>query len=147
MNARKKIMRKNKELTVGQKTTLRILSYIGFVICLFFIYKTSSFVIATEKTNGKVIRIDSYRSTARGRSMQYAPVFEYNDSQGNSYISEPGWYSSKSKYNVGQSVEIIYSKQDPSKLKINNFFVIWRIAILSGIISILLLILSKFGHQ
>ena len=76
MNARKKIMRKNKELTVGQKTTLRILSYIGFVICLFFIYKTSSFVIATEKTNGKVIRIDSYRSTARGKSMQYAPVFE-----------------------------------------------------------------------
>lgn len=140
-------MSKNKTLTVGQKTALRILSYVGFVVCLFFIYKTSSFVMDAEKSIGKVIRIDSYRSTGKGKSMQYAPIIEYNDSQGNSYVSEPRWYSANSKYNVGQSVEIIFPKEDPSKVKINNFFAIWRIAIISGIISIVIFLLSKFGHQ
>jgi hypothetical protein len=68
----------------------------------------------------------------------FAPVFSYTDLQGVEHIIKSEAYSDIEDFNIGDEVEIIYNKKDPTIAKVNSTFQVWGTAWIFTALSVIL---------
>ncbi len=64
----------------------------------------------------------------------YFPVFTFTDAQGTVHTIHSSSGSSPPDYEVGDSVPVLYSPNDPENAKIDSFFSVWGISLITGIL-------------
>ena len=93
--------------------------------------------------------IDVKTSTGRTTSITYSPVLEFATLDGEKHIYDVSRFN-YTKYKIGDKIEIAYSKNDPGKVNLNNFYNIFipPIVVLSlGIICIILTLVIYFKYR
>tara|TARA_B100000809_G_C15037492_1_gene494299 strand:+ start:388 stop:1086 length:699 start_codon:yes stop_codon:yes gene_type:complete len=100
-------------------------------LAVFMALNTSNFLKAATAGAGEVI--DLVESVSDG-STTYAPVVRFATSNGQEYEFKSNTSSNPPSYNIGESVEVLYIHSSPSDAKINGFFSLWGVSIISGIL-------------
>jgi Protein of unknown function (DUF3592) len=96
----------------------------------FFLYQnTSSFLAKAVKVDGAVI--ENVRKNSNG-STTYWPVIQFTDSSGANVEFTSASGSNPASYSEGDTVEVVYSPDEPEKAKIKSFFPLWGAATIVG---------------
>lgn len=94
-----------------------------------------------RKTEGRIIAIK--RKTSRGNTASYNyPIFEYKSPKHGIMRNESDIGTTGNKYKVGQKIQIIFDKEDPSNSEIYNNFRLVIFPRLSTIIGLITLIVG-----
>ena len=112
-----------------------------------FLFYTFQFKKNAIKTMGTVIEVKT--STGRTTSITYSPVLEFATLDGEKHIYDVSRFN-YTKYKVGDKIEIAYSKNDPRKVNVNNFYNIFipPIVVMSlGILSIIIALVIYFRYR
>lgn len=92
-----------------------IVGSIFFIIGIVMLQnKKKKQINCTSKTYGKIkdiVRHESYNSNDGGYTYTWHPIFEYNIGE-LKFIKESSYGSSKSKYAIGQEIEVYYNPKD-----------------------------------
>jgi hypothetical protein len=80
-------------------------------------------------TKGVVIELATSRSK---NSTTYAPVVEFTDRSGEKITFTSNVYSKPASYDVGENVEVLYPKNNPTDAEINSFGQLWFPTLLFG---------------
>ncbi len=107
---------------------------IGFLIFLPFsilLYiKQVSFLKNSVSTQAVVIKINEYPQKSGKYKVFYSPELEYIDTYGNKHQQTLTTKSSEKDYEIGNKVNIRYSKINPEdEIFMDNFFGIWGFSI------------------
>lgn len=90
--------------------------------------------------SGKVVNIEKVSNGTSGVSWDY--TVEYIDDKSNKYTVSNKYGSKKQEYNTGDTLQVVYNKQEPSKavlkVELNSSFL--RDYIVSGLMSSLLIV-------
>jgi hypothetical protein len=97
--------------------TVLLIVGIGFGI------STRVFITHSISANGKVIRLDE-KTNSDGK-VGYSPVFTYINADGNSYTIYSDTSSNPPGFVEGESVRVLYSKDDPASARIDSFLQLW----------------------
>jgi hypothetical protein len=102
---------------------------IAFVSSLYFWH----FVRTAAHADGKIIRMLEQRD--KDDDTVYYPVFSFHDAQGGEHTVHSSSGSFPPAYEVGDTVPVLYSSSDPTDAKIDSFFSVWGISLITGIIA------------
>jgi len=91
------------------------------------------FVRTASQANGKIIRMIQQEDKDDGTV--YFPVFTFYDAQGAEHTIHSSSGSFPPAYEVGDTVPVLFSSADPTNAKIDSFFSVWGISLITGIIS------------
>lgn len=118
-----------------------ILLFIAGILLLlfgaFFLFYALQFKKNAIKTLGTVIEVKT--STGRTTSITYSPVLEFTTLDGEKHIYDVSRFN-YTKYKVGDKIEIVYSKKDPTDVNVDKFYNIFIPPIVLISLSILCLI-------
>ena len=118
-----------------------ILTLLGLAMLVgaYFLYSgTQRFLETAVSTQGTVIDLRRSRSSD---SDTYAPVVEFNTSDGALIEFTSSTSSNPPSYTKGETVEVLYQEASPYNAKIKSFFSLWgAAAIVGGLGSIFFLI-------
>jgi hypothetical protein len=116
-----------------------------FILCgsLFFANQTLTFVRASLKTQGTVVRLR--KVNGRKRQANYAPVFAFTDAAGHSFTVNSHSVSNPPSYSIGDTVPVLYQPDDPQHATIDSFVELWLWALIGGSIGALFTGLSFWG--
>lgn len=107
------------------KSTFILFGLIGFallIVSFYLVHSKWQFVANSVQTTGKVVDISRSRSS-RGES-SYHPVVEFTlDNRKITFTSQAG--GRLLDYPVNQTVDVIYSKNNPYRAEINSFMSLW----------------------
>jgi len=104
----------------------------SLVLGFYFFVKTNRFIKTAVRTQGKVV--DNKRSDSDGDV--YRPVFSFVDDSGKKYIVKSTFGSYPPKYEIGESVSVLYDPYNPQHAKIDSFEILWLTSILPFILSV-----------
>jgi hypothetical protein len=96
-----------------------ILLIVGIVLG----FSTRSFIAHGTAATGKVVQLDE--KTDSDGEMQYSPVFTYVAADGNTYTIRSNVWSRPAGFVVGQSVRVLYEKDDPANARLDSFWQLW----------------------
>ena len=124
------------------------------VACIIYFNKKSSDRRYTGKAYGEVLRLltDSFRNPSfsdfRTRS-SYSPEVRFFTSMGVEVVSHPVIFTYPCKYQVGQTVTVLYDENNPQKIKIAGdntakilYIIFFSVSALLLLIGIPMLIIS-----
>jgi len=118
------------------KPALRIVGWcfiVGSIVCLLvsavFYFRTRSFVATAVGASGVITRLREHESND---STTYHPVFVFNDSNGNQHEIESSAGSNPSRHAVGDQVNVLYQLRHPDDAKMDGFFELWGVSVISG---------------
>lgn len=133
------------------------MKYVAVLICIIallllffgakFLFYTFQFKKKAVKTIGTIIEVRT--STGRTTSITYSPVVEFFTMDGEKQIYDVSRFN-YTKYKIGDKIEIVYSKQNPKKVSVDNFYNIFipPIVVLSlGIICMLTALIIYFKYR
>lgn len=110
--------------------TMIISGSICAVIALASWFYCWNFIRTASHADGRVTQL--LQRYDKENDLLYAPVFVFRDAQG----AEHTVYSSMASYppmqQVGDSVHVLYSPDDPSHAKIDSFFSLWGWPFVTG---------------
>lgn len=106
-----------------------VISTICFGIGIFSFVDTWRFKKSALPATGKVIELKC-RTMNKGGGLEYAPVVIFIDKTGNSITFESKTYRPAGKYTVGNTIQILYSENDSTKARVNDFYTLWSLIIL-----------------
>ncbi|MBD1900248.1 DUF3592 domain-containing protein [Trichocoleus sp. DQ-A3] len=89
-------------------------------------HQTQDFIKSSSSTTGTIINLKLQVSR---KSRAYFPVFQFQTPNGETIKVESNMGSNPPGYEIGQSVPIIYSPNNPSEAEINSFWSLWFAAI------------------
>ncbi|MCS6833630.1 MAG: DUF3592 domain-containing protein [Flammeovirgaceae bacterium] len=101
------------------------------LFCYFYI-DTQDFIKNSIKTKGTVIGHNI--SYSKKNNKMYSPVVEFTDRNGKSITIGSRTYSSIPVYEVGEKVDVVYSKDNPQEGEIDSFFELWGAASITGVL-------------
>ena len=101
---------------------------IAFTSILYFWH----FVRTASHADGKVIRMIEQKD--KDDSTMYFPVFTFRDAEGSEHTIHSSSGSFPPDYEVGDTVPVLYSPTSPTNAKINSFFSIWGISLITGVL-------------
>lgn len=134
---------------------MKVISLILFIVGIlllflgaFFLFYALRFKKNAIRTVGTVIEVKT--STGRTTSITYSPILEFASLDGEKHIYDVSRFN-YTKYKVGDKIEIVYSKKDPSDVNIDSFYNIFippMVILLLSILCIIiaLVIYSKFRN-
>lgn len=113
-----------------------VFSVIGIGLLLGDIYaykRTSRFIGNSEKAGGVVTelvksysgRSGSFGDSGMSGSPVYAPVVRFKTPDGREFEFKSAVSSNPPSYSAGDSVEVLYDKNNPASAEINGFFSLW----------------------
>jgi hypothetical protein len=119
---------------------------IGLLTGAFFSYRnTRQWLIDTDKATGRVIGIDKRQSVDRSNdrdrySTAYYPVVQFSGPAGQSITFRSSVGSSSPDYQVGESVSILYDRQNPDSARVDAFMSIWLVPLVLGALGVVFMI-------
>ena len=105
----------------------------GSISIVSFVSRTR-FVRAAVHTEGRVVEL---RERSGDNGSTFSPVFTYHDSRGEEHRMDSTVSSDPPRYEVGQSVPVLYRPDRPLDARINDFHSIWGLPFVTGIIAAL----------
>jgi len=112
-----------------------------------FLFYTYKFKKNAVRTSGTVIEVKT--ATGRTTSITYSPVLEFATPDGEKHIYDVSRFN-YTKYKVGDQIEIVYSKEDPKQVKVNNFYNIFVppiVVLLLGTLCIAVALVIYFKYR
>jgi hypothetical protein len=120
---------------------------LGFVRVVFFVSGTCCLVLsaifaiaraffirnAIEAT-GSVVRLEE-RFNADTQSVEYAPVFGFVAKDGRSYTIPSQIATSPPEFVVGDTVRVLYPRNNPQKARIASFWQFWFLPVVLALVS------------
>lgn len=100
---------------------------------VWFYTSTSEFIRNATSASGVVIEV---KPSSGGDGTTYHAVFEFSDAGGNKHQSVSGWSSNPPAYAVGETVEVLYSRSNPSDARLHSFLGLWVGAIACATLTI-----------
>jgi hypothetical protein len=94
---------------------------------------TVRFLRRSAAAAGTVVRFKTGHHAENG-APDYAPVFSYTASNGQSYVLESHNYSGPPEFSIGQNVRVLYERAHPEHAKIDTYWQIWAIEDVSGLV-------------
>lgn len=120
---------------------VKVVKIIGAVILLcsagplgFGLYsfnKTGNFLEDAVKVSGSVVELAPRDS---GDGKMYYPVFSFEDLYGHARLLYSGCGSYPPKYDIGDTVSILYNPNNPKEARIDSFMSLWVGSIIGGIL-------------
>ena len=110
---------------------------------IFFAISHFKFIDSAEQTTGIVIEVVSKR-TAKGTKL-YHPIVRYQPKEYGSsieFIAKPGLWSGL--YTIGEEVIVAYHMDNPQEAKINSFWMMWFLPLITVLFGLMCLLAS--GH-
>lgn len=138
-----RVSRGANRLSIDCATILANLFFMAF--CLWGVYAAYiSWQLQTngETTTGTVVRLDE-QSDAEGGCCTYVPIIEFQV-EGNTYSFDGNTASDPPKYDVNESVPVLYNPSDPNTAQINKFSDRWLMPIILIPAMILTSIITTF---
>jgi hypothetical protein len=104
------------------------------------VQSTRSFLTDSVSTRGTVQELVARSSTTSDRrttTITYAPVVQFSTPQGETVTFVSSTASDPPDYQVGETVEVLYSRTDPHRARIHDWFSLWGpTTILAGLGSV-----------
>lgn len=117
---------------VGQPWQSIGLAVVGIVCSAFAIYTywtTSNFLKSSVETQGKVIELTKPKG-----GTTYSPVVKYYDADAAEHILRSSTGSNPPNFSVNERVTILYAPGKPSEAKIKEFWSLWLMTVVTGIL-------------
>jgi len=115
-------------------------SSIGFVLLIvtgILGLNTRSFLEVAEKAEGSVVDLVRKRSTnsssSTSRSYVFHPVIQFETANGESVEFESNVGSNPPAFQTGQSVNVLYNSEQVNQARIDSFWDLWLLAIITGL--------------
>jgi Protein of unknown function (DUF3592) len=89
------------------------------------------FIRTAAHTDGKIIQMLEQKDNDQ---TAYFPVFSFHDAQGAEHTIHSSSGDFPPAYEVGDTVPVLYSTTNPAEAKIDSFFSIWGISLVTGIL-------------
>lgn len=139
-------MLKNKILIISVAS---LLIGVGILIADIFVIKgTISFISGSEKAKGEVISLIKSRSS--DDITIFSPEVSFTDATGKKIIFLSKISKNVFKYDIGEKVEVLYSKHNSQNAKINTFFQLWFDVIILSVVGMFFFLIGLFsfvGHK
>jgi hypothetical protein len=114
---------------------------VGLLFLTYHCYgRTQRFMEAADYAVGTVVELRE-RDSSDGDNT-YAAIVEYRDRRGTSFKFEDSFSSSPPYYQTGQSVNVLYSREDPNKAQIDRGLLNYWLPALLGILGVLFLLMA-----
>jgi hypothetical protein len=108
------------------------------VFCLLvgggFAVHVESFIHSASRTHGQVI--DLAPRTNNDNDVEYAPIFRFVAENGQAFTVTSSVSSNPAGFEVGETVEVLYRKDDPVGAQIASFWQLWFIPVIFGAIGV-----------
>lgn len=98
----------------------------------FMLNDTRAFLAQAYNAQGVVVDLIPRRGSEGGTT--YAPKFQFNNAQGQSFTVENGPSSSPPAYERGEQVRVLYVPGKEAEAKIDSFFSLWFGSLMMGIL-------------
>lgn len=89
---------------------------------VYYFAKTKSFLIRAVTTQGKILDLKEHSS---GDGVVYRPVFSFVDNAGKEHKIHSTWGSYPPRYEIGDSISVLYDPRNPGNAKIDSFLNLW----------------------
>ncbi|MFC1737980.1 DUF3592 domain-containing protein [Planctomycetota bacterium] len=117
-----------------------ILDFIGVLgLGIYFSIKTNKFLETAVKTKGKVVVMEEDYSSD---DTMYCPTFTFIDNTGKKHRVRSSLSSYPPKYEVGDTIPILYDPQNPSNADVDSFSNLWLGSVIAFVLSVPPLILG-----
>lgn len=103
-----------------------------FIMVISFLY-IHNFIRQARQAQGCIIQLVD-REEDGGTS--YYPVFTFKDANGVKHIVYSDTGSYPPTYQIGDKITVLYNPNNPRYAKINNFFSIWIIPLITGVLGV-----------
>ncbi|QIP17430.1 DUF3592 domain-containing protein [Spirosoma aureum] len=119
---------------------------IGLLTGAFFSYRNiRQWLSDTDKATGRVIGLDKRQSVDRfndrdSYSTAYYPVVQFSGPSGQSITFRSSVGSSSPDYQIGESVSVLYDRQNPDSARVDAFMSIWLVPLVLGVLGIVFMI-------
>jgi hypothetical protein len=104
---------------------IAVIGVVSIIYSVFSYIRIRRFLSRCTETRGEVIRLERTRSSGEFASYDYAPVFQFQTSGGESVTVTSNMSSSPAGFDVGQRVLVRYDPANPSDAKIHTLFQTW----------------------
>ena len=91
---------------------------VGLWLPLYLFFETKGFLKVAVRTEARVVQLEK-------RNDCYFPVLSFVDESGDEHRIPSSYGSYPPRYEVGDSVQILYNPENPKKVEIDAFFVLW----------------------
>ena len=92
------------------------------VLGIVFSLETLNFVTHSREASGEIVELVESRDGSR---VNHFPKFRFNDDQQTTYTVRSTLGNISSKYEVGQTVRVLYDPEHPNDAKIYSFSHLW----------------------
>lgn len=128
--------------------TLKVVKYLitvmglgSLAVSLFFYNSTSTFLKDAARAEGTVVELNRTESKTKSSdglryetSVSYKPVVNFVTAKGEKIELVSIMGSNPPMYHKGQKVEVLYLPAEPHKAEINDFFSLWGIPVMFGVV-------------
>ena len=104
------------------------------VLALFFLIRTRMFISNSRETMGTVTQM-VYDSDSEGGG--YTPIFRYRTLEGQEVEVSGNLRTNPPQFKVGQTIEVLYDPENPSKARIKKWFNLYFVPMLLGLLGLL----------
>ena len=108
---------------------LAVFSLALFLASAFGYLSTNEFISTSNRATGVVTQMLQKEGA-------FYPRVSFVDRTGAQRIFESKLHATPPKYSVGETVVVLYSRQQPGEGKIENFFELWFFTLLTGILGL-----------
>ncbi|MDJ1180792.1 DUF3592 domain-containing protein [Roseofilum sp. BLCC_M91] len=115
-------------------------SSIGFLLLIVtgvLGFNTRSFLEVAKKAEGSVVELirrrSSNSSSSTSRSYVFHPVIQFETANGEAVEFESNRGSNPPAFQTGQSVIVLYNPEEVNQAKIDSFWDLWLIAMITGL--------------
>jgi len=108
-----------------------LLGGVGLLVLSHHFYvKTETFLAKANQTTGRVV--DLHETDSSDSSPTYAPVVEYYDGSGRTHTFTDSFSSSPPSYHTGESVGVLYNRENPGEARIDRGWANYLLTIVFG---------------
>jgi hypothetical protein len=109
---------------------------VGFILtalAVFFLVRTRSFIGRSRQTKGTITEM-VYGSDSDGGG--YTPVFRFRTLEGQEIEVSGNLRTNPPQFKVGQTIEVLYDPENPSKARIKKWFNLYFVPALLGFLGV-----------
>lgn len=114
-----------------QSIGLAVVGVLSIAFAVYSYWTTSNFLKSSAETQGTVIEL-----TKRKDGSSYFPVVKYYDADAAEYVLRSSTGSYPPSFSVNERVTILYAPGKPSEARIKEFWSLWSMMIVTGILGI-----------
>ncbi len=113
---------------------------LAMLVGAYFLFTgTQNFLKTAVSAQGTVVELHRSRSSD---SDTYAPVVEFQASDGSTVEFTSSTSSNPPSYSRGETVEVLYQEASPNDAKIKGFFSLWGAALIVGIMGLVFFLIG-----